>query len=110
MRVLDRTTKDRLLTEAKRLTDGLSPATLKQAAVALSILRQQGPETLKAALAPDVAYHIEASARDWRQFVDRVGPMVLRLLNEDRVAAEYFLGWVKRLGTIRSAQTRAPRR
>jgi hypothetical protein len=105
MSALDRAAREELLDRARRLAATLPPSTLKQAAAALAILRQQGPEVLSAALGPDAEYHIEASAPDWQEFRAKVGADVVRLLRHDPRAASYLLAWLKRLGSIRSSAT-----
>jgi len=109
MRTLDRAAREKLLAEAKTVAATLPPSALKQAAAALAILRQQGPEALAAALRPCALYHIEATAKDWHSFRAGAGAHVVRLLREDPVAAAYLLAWLKRLGSIHSSATGRPR-
>lgn len=107
---LDRESRERLLAEARQLAQDAPPAVLKQAAAALAILRQQGPDALAAALRPDVEYRSGAYAQAWKDFRRRIGSRVTRLLGDDPAAAAYLLGWLKRLGSIQQQETAVGRR
>lgn len=108
--LLGREGRARLLSEAQALARQTEPRVLRQAAVALSILRQQGPEALRKALDPSVSLSVEAVARYWSEFQAKVGPKVVTLLQGDPRAAAYFLGWLKRLGMISSETEERPSR
>ncbi len=100
MTSLGRADRERLLSDAQTHARGASQAALRQAALALSILRQQGPEALQKALDPRVRLSVEALGSSWSEFQTKIGPRVTTLLREDPRAAAYFLGWLKRLAMI----------
>jgi hypothetical protein len=106
---LDRPHREALLREARQIAQDAPAAVLKQAAAALAILRQQGPEALRVVLAQAVPYHVEASARQWAEFRRLAGPAVLVQLERDPAAAAYFLTWLKRMGAIHEARERQRR-
>jgi hypothetical protein len=103
---LDRPDREPLLRQARQIAQDAPAAVLKQAAAALAILRQQGPEALRVVLAEAVPYHVEASARHWAEFRRRAGPAILAQLDREPAAAAYLLTWLKRLAVIQEARER----
>lgn len=110
---LDRTAREDLLGQAQQLARQLGPQACSQAAAAQSILRAQGLDTLRQALALDLP--AGGNAQQWREFravmTAEVAGRVTDRWGEPGLA--FLLGWLKRLGKIRQAQGRSggrPRR
>lgn len=107
---LDPAIRARLLSEARTEAAGLPSAVGRQASAALAILRRDGIETLLEALDPKTEALLGASTPHWDEFRRVVGPTVRRLEREvglDGVA--FYLGWLKRLSTLRRSGDSKPR-
>lgn len=110
MSTLSREDREVLLRRARKARERLPASSLRQAATALAILQRDGLEALDEAMDEGTDVLLGANAEHWdvfrramrhdvREVADRYGV----------VGAGYFLGWVKRFGSMKHAAAKADR-